>query len=297
MNPSLPTYRWRAALLGALLVCGGTLAQAQSTSGGRAQTIGRDSTVERVVRIVYQGQFSFVRIERAEPNAAPSQHPLVVTDGALRAALAPLRNARVKDEPLFNDEELAEIVPPLVRALAEVKPDQDVAFAVAGRHSGWVALVPRSVTTGRLFRNAEGLQLIVGLVQEPFESQFLATGYLLPFESGRRAAPFDKNVAIASATGVARRSDWVTVALAAEPPAPPVVATPAVAATPAPPSATAVPAAAAPPAAAAAPSTPRDPAFLEEQERRLATLKRLRERGLITEEEYQQKRREVLSQL
>jgi hypothetical protein len=294
MNPSLPTHRLRAALLGALLLCGGTLAQAQPTSGGRAQTIGRDSTVERVVRIVYQGQFSFVRIERAEPNAAPSQHPMVVTDGVLRAALAPLRNARVKDEPLFNDEELAEIVPPLVRALGEVKPDQDVAFAVAGRHSGWVALVPRSVTTGRLFRSADGLQLIVGLVQEPFESQFLATGYLRPFESGRRAAPFDKNVAIASATGVARRSDWVTVALAAEPPAPAVAATPA----PAQASAAAVPAtAAAPPAAAAAPSTPRDPAFLEEQERRLATLKRLRERGLITEEEYQQKRREVLSQL
>jgi len=235
--------------------------------------------------------FSFVRIERAEPQAAPSQHPLVVSDATLRAALAPLRNARQKDEPLFNDDELAEIVPPLVRALGEVKPDQDVAFAVAGRHGGWMALVPRSVTTGRLFRNADELQLIVGMVQEPFESQFLATGYLVPFESGRRAAPFDKAVAIAPASGAPRRADWVSLTLVSAPSVPtaaPVAATPAAALPSAPPAA----------AANTAPaSRPRDPAFFEEQEQRLATLKRLRDRGLISEEEYQQKRREILSQL
>ncbi len=35
----------------------------------------------------------------------------------------------------------------------------------------------------------------------------------------------------------------------------------------------------------------------DEVEQRLVTLKRLRDRGLITEEEYQQKRREILAQL
>jgi ABC-type phosphonate transport system ATPase subunit len=44
-------------------------------------------------------------------------------------------------------------------------------------------------------------------------------------------------------------------------------------------------------------SRPRDAAFFEEQELRLRTLKRLRDNGLITEEEYQQKRREVLERL
>jgi hypothetical protein len=67
--------------------------------------------------------------------------------------------------------------------------------------------------------------------------------------------------------------------------------------------ATAAPAAAGTAAApkAAAPSTPartaRDAAFYEEQELRLRSLQRLRERGLLTEEEYQRKRREIIDAL
>jgi Short C-terminal domain len=50
--------------------------------------------------------------------------------------------------------------------------------------------------------------------------------------------------------------------------------------------------------AAGAPTPrPRDAAFFEEQEYRLRALKRLRDLGLISEEEYLQKRREVLEQL
>jgi hypothetical protein len=52
------------------------------------------------------------------------------------------------------------------------------------------------------------------------------------------------------------------------------------------------------PRAAEPPRAPvRDEAFFREQELRLQNLKRLRERGLITEEEYQAKRREILGQL
>ncbi|MBK7276049.1 MAG: SHOCT domain-containing protein [Betaproteobacteria bacterium] len=101
-------------------------------------------------------------------------------------------------------------------------------------------------------------------------------------------------------------------AAAAPPPAPRPAPTPAPAATPAAgiagvaPAATAAaavpapaskPAAAAPPAAVPTPQRPRDAAFFEEQENRLRTLKRLRDGGLISEQEYQAKRREVLDQL
>ncbi len=84
-----------------------------------------------------------------------------------------------------------------------------------------------------------------------------------------------------------------TLAVPAAPaaPTPPLVAP----ATPAPKAAPA--AAAAAPPAAPAPAKPRDAAFFEEQEQRLRTLKRLREAGLISEDEYQAKRREVLSAL
>ena len=45
------------------------------------------------------------------------------------------------------------------------------------------------------------------------------------------------------------------------------------------------------------PAPRRDPAFLEEQELRLKSLRRLRESGLISEEEYQRKRKEVIDAL
>lgn len=66
---------------------------------------------------------------------------------------------------------------------------------------------------------------------------------------------------------------------------------------PAPTAASAPAAPAASAAAGGASRPPRDAAFFEEQELRLRTLKRLRDGGLISEEEYQQKRREVLDRL
>ena len=46
-----------------------------------------------------------------------------------------------------------------------------------------------------------------------------------------------------------------------------------------------------------APAKPRDAAFFEEQEQRLRSLKRLRDANLISEEEYQAKRRQILGTL
>ena len=74
---------------------------------------------------------------------------------------------------------------------------------------------------------------------------------------------------------------------AATPPRPPAPATAVVVPVPVAP-------AAAPPAA---PAAPRSAAFYEEQEQRLRTLKRLRDGGLISEDEYQAKRREILGAL
>jgi hypothetical protein len=78
-------------------------------------------------------------------------------------------------------------------------------------------------------------------------------------------------------------------------PAPPAPAA-TVPAAPAPRAAAPAPAPASPPAAGST-QRPRDAAFYEEQEVRLRALARMRERGLITEEEYQRKRREIIDAL
>ena len=100
----------------------------------------------------------------------------------------------------------------------------------------------------------------------------------------RAAAPAAPQVAAPAATAAAAAAAAAATAPAA---AVPARAAPAAAA----------PAAAAPAAAASAPRRARDAASLEEQELRLRTLKRLRDAELITEQEYQQKRKEVLEQL
>ena len=150
---------------------------------------------------------------------------------------------------------------------------------------------------------AAGLQLIVGLAHRPFESQYRATGYLIPFEPGRRAEAVDRSVVI---TGMppgagAARPDWVTLTPVSIPAPAATAAATVVAPVPAAAPAAAAPAAAAPAPAAAAPAAAaprqRDAAFFEEQEARLRALKRLRDGGLITEEEFQLKRKQVLDQL
>ena len=113
-----------------------------------------------------------------------------------------------------------------------------------------------------------------------------------------------------AAPAEARMPGAAAAAARIAPPAPAAPAAPVAPAAPA--SATAGAAAAAPLAAGAAaaaagaaaapkPSAParapRDAAFFEEQELRLRSLQRLRERGLLTEEEYQRKRREIIDAL
>ena len=94
-------------------------------------------------------------------------------------------------------------------------------------------------------------------------------------------------VALSSTQGQAVRPDWLVFPLQASVPA---VTVPA--------GAGAAPAAAAtlPTPASVVPAR-RDDRFYEEQEQRLRGLQRLRDQNLITEEEFQRKRREILQLL
>lgn len=288
--------------LTAALLAGGVAAQKVGEgAGGRTVRIMRDSAAARVVTTVYEGLFSYVRIERAENAAAPNRFPVALSAPALRKALAALQH---KGEALFNEAELDEIVAPLVTALGRASADQDVSFAVSGRHSGWIIGATRSVTTGRLFRDAQGLQLVIGLAQRQFEGEFNATGILIPFEPGRRSAAVDASIklAVADPANVLRRGDWVTLAVESAPAASvpaaagtAAAAAPAVAPTPGP---AVVPLPAPAAAAAEAPRPPADAdALYRNISERLKALNRLRDSGLITPQEYEQKRRQILGEL
>jgi hypothetical protein len=117
------------------------------------------------------------------------------------------------------------------------------------------------------------------------------------------AAPTPAPVAVPAPVRAQAPAAAAPAAPAAAPPSAPATAPPPAAPPPAAPLPAAPPAPAATPAATTgtaavpAPQRPRDAAYFEEQEYRLRTLKRLFDAGLISAQEYEQKRREVLDKL
>lgn len=221
---------------------------------------------------LYRGKYSFVRLALAEAGAAANQAS-DITPAQLGNALQALRLA--SGEAVFLPEELNEINPPLARALTLASGNEDVVFAVTGKHQGMFG--PSSVTSGRLFVADGKLNLIFGLVQTDFDIEHQTmqpTKVFLP-GSRLRSLPMAAQVAGASwSLAVPGRSDWLVLPVAG------IVSAPAPLAAPAAPSFS-VPAAPAP--------------AVSEVERRLALNARLRQQGLISEEEYQQKRRVILN--
>ena len=324
-------------------------------SRGQAAQILRDSAADRVVATVYQGSFSWVRIETREDAAALNEHPFEVAPATLRAMLERVQLVvKGKSESLLTAKQLDEITAPLATALGRATAQQDVSFAVSDRFGFLGPLAPRAVTTARVFRRDGQLQVITGLVRQDFESQFRGSGLLIAFEPGQRAKPVERGtkLAVAQGGGSQVRDDWIalsTTVVAAAPAevapattpaaAAPVAATPSAAPPPAATQATAptaapdgaaaastgkpgaasvspvattpaaTPAAAAAGAGAATAARPGAPAatptpgakdadeLYRSTAERLRALEKLRKDGLISEGEYQEKRRQILREL
>src|SRR6185369_9115050 len=136
------------------------------------------------------------------------------------------------------------------------------------------------------------LNLMVHDARLDFVNAYIGSHITPQFDFGTRAKA--STVSLQSAGAPNRRGDWIGFPLAAATaPAAPVLTAPAAAPAPL----VAPPAVAPAPAPAAPAARPRDAAFYEEQAQRLKGLKMLRDQGAITEEEYQQKRKEILSTL
>lgn len=242
-------------------------------------------------------EFTAVRVMRKEAGAPANQHPALVNAGSLRAQLAGVEAVlRRGAEPLFDGAELDRLVPVIVKALASAGPDEDIVLVSTSRRGSGALPSPMAVT-GRLFVHGDALQMIVNDTRLDFLMNSRMSRTAPRFEYGSRGRVGADT--LRSPAGAGRRSDWVAfpmsnltgpgvVGVTTAAPAP-------VAKAVAPVAAIVAPAAALPPAAAPVPGSPA--AIGDEVEQRLTTLKRLRDKGLITEEEYQQKRREVLQKL
>jgi hypothetical protein len=256
--------------------------ESATMAGGRPLVTQRSDADERTLAYVWQQQGQFVRIEAAEPGAKPHRHPFSISKKQIKDALQQVRVDTAEGAPLLSDEAVDKLAGPLAQAMGQATTDQEVSFAVAYRPPGFGRFMSRRVTTGRLFRDTDGMHLIVGLLQTPFEDKMLATGQRIAFVPGSRLRRNQEGWSLLTdelvTHPVADRDDWVRID--------PMVWSGA-------------------PLNGEIESAPQQPTPPQADqadryrslEERLAVLKKLRDKGLISEEAYQQKSRQILQDL
>ncbi len=239
------------------------------------------------VQSFWQNELGFVRLEAAEGGAAANRHPVTLSSSSIDALFGALRLQTRSGEggTLFTRDDLDLIAGPIARALQAAAPGQDVVFAVPGKRTALGLFSPAAVTTGRVFVSGDRLNLIIGWYNIDVGSQFKATGTVPRYDLGSRQATNSRAPAIVGGAGygASGRTDWVQMALPGSATAAPQGA----------PSATPAAPGAAP--GAGAPAAPNS--SYDDIVRRLELLDRLKRDGRITEQEYQDRRRAILSDI
>jgi hypothetical protein len=292
-----------------LVVAGGALALVAASICAAA-----DSPRQEVV--LWSANDQWVKIEpQDDPAALPNDHPAQLDSAAVSNALAALR-LRVVDEdtsaesyrPVFTAAELRDLAPRIASGLAKAGPRQDVTFSTIGSHSlaaGGLVKKP-GVNAGRVFYDDGKLNVIFGELQSGYRKRNVygqVTEDFTPRQQGSRTKAEEHKWALVARPGVelhsvdgAVRADWVAIdstvaaqALAAPQPGKATAGQSASA-----PVAESAKAPAAPAAAAAGAAAGKSSADVEQ---RLRTLKDLKDKGLISEEAYNARMQEILSEL
>jgi Short C-terminal domain len=260
----------------------------------------------------------------------PNDQPVSLDNGTVTRALSALR-IRVVDEDsgtevqraVFTAVEVGHIAPYVTSGLAKAGPRQDITFSTIGSRARGVGSSVRdpSVNAGRIFYQGGKLNVIFGELQTNYRKKNVYGQRDQDFtqrRQGTREKESEQKLTLTVVPGVAfeaARNDWLTIdlavagaqAVATSPPAPVTTAPappPAPAAQPTAPAAaagvaaaTAATGAAPAPAPAAAPAAPTADSKTADLERRLRALKEMKDKGLITEEAYNAKMKELLSEL
>ncbi|MEB0137194.1 hypothetical protein QN362_17820 [Actimicrobium sp. CCC2.4] len=218
----------------------------------------------------------FDQIYLSTGNAPANLQPHVLAVDSVSRALALLKvEGKNKPVAVFGDDSARNLARGLAAALAKAGPQQDVLFFIVS--SGNSGLFGSKLgNSGRAFIDQHGLNIIFGEARVDFIGRYRATRMRRAFDFGSRTAASPVRLAADGMHHV--RSDWVVVPLMT----PVQTGTPAVLMAPA-----------LPVQMMAAPVV-QDDKYYAAQEERLKSLKRLRAQDLITEQEYQAKRADIL---
>lgn len=234
------------------------------------------------VRQLWQSRDQFVALERQDGSTAnpaqPNDHPADLTLDRLTAILESIEIRTAdggKPEPLFTRPAVQALAPQLQQALHQASPREDVTFAIIGLYNAMYGLAKGpKVTTGRVFYKGGRLNIIFGLVQQDVNDR--DDRRLSPFTPGSRQKTSKGEWALLPQPGQNGynlvRKDWVTFGDEWQTA---VSQTPAIEKN-------------------APPEKHRD---MRSPTERLIILNDLKNKGLISEEEYRGKRLEILNGL
>ncbi len=257
-------------------------------------------------------EMSGIQLVPREAGSTPNQHPVTVSPDLLRQQLSSVRITLPKGtvEPLFGENEVNELSEVLAKALAAAGPQDDLLLLSTSRRDGSY-FTPPVALAARLFVANGQLNLLLADPRIEFYGRWRASNIRPEFTYPTRATATGK-ARLQTTTGAGQRADWAQLSLVsttpvvpATPPVVPIGTTPAPVPVAPAPAAVAAPAPAPAPVPVAAPAPQAAPAAVApppaaaptDAEGRLRTLKRLRDTGLISEDEYQQKRGEILRTL
>ncbi len=258
----------------------------------------------------------FIRIEPQDQTAGrppPNQHPIEINRDRLRGALGLVRfraSSRDNWQPLFTKENLQILGAILEEGLAKARPNQDVTFALESWHRVLLGIRSDDVITGRIFYANNRLNLIFGKIgpsnkQSDSQAELSARNKdirLNPYVPGLRGIEVKNDIQLSAPPGSGvfrpaglKRHDWLvfdqkTLALQGR--------------------TRTAPRGGAPSSGGIGSSALDDlrqeienlKKRLGEEEddginRRLSVLQRLRDKGLISQEEFESRREKILSGL
>jgi hypothetical protein len=224
---------------------------------------------------------------RSTEIVQPNDHPVEIAPERLDAILASIEFLSAegsKSEKLFIHESLEVLVPQLVLGFRKAAPGEDVTFAIIGLHKSSFGFArSQKVTTGRAFYKDGRLNIIFGFARKDFNDR--EDRRLAPLTPGNRQEALDGEWQLLPQPGRNGfnliRKDWVTFGDVWLIPAAtiPVVEKAAV-----------------PEVAPSAPSQ-KQTGDVRSPAERLLTINELKDKGLISEDEYRGKRQEILNGL
>lgn len=217
-----------------------------------------------------QGSYDYIKIRETEAGAT-NTHPATVTPARIRALLSGIKVRGEKDEAvtLLTAEETERLAKPLSDALRRANAKEDVIFFTSEQRGDGI-FAPRLGVTGRIFVTDQTLNLIIGTAHKQFVSELRGSRVMPHFSFGSRSerSAVDLRADGARYAGTQNRRDWIAWTVIGEPE----------------------------PAERTKVTTP-DPIPRASPEERLRKLKQLWDQKLISEQEYKDKKSEILKDL